>query len=161
MKNKKGQILLITIMLVATLLTVVLAVTFKSTTETQLTKLEEDSQKALAAAEAGVEAALKQNVNTSLSIADLPNMSNSGFTGDATIETIADNDFVTPLLQKDQQYTFYLSDYPGFANPLNGTLAVYFQSEGDCPALELTFLTVTNTISRQILDPCTLINNSN
>ena len=72
MRSQQGQVLLITIMLLATVLTVVLAVTFKSTTETQLTKLEEESQKALAAAEAGVEVAIKQNVGSSVSIASLP-----------------------------------------------------------------------------------------
>ena len=73
MKNQKGQILLITIMLVATVLTVVLAVTFKSTSETQITKLEEQSQKALTAAEAGIEAALQQE-SGSVSIGSLPGL---------------------------------------------------------------------------------------
>ena len=160
MNKQQGQILLISIMLVATLLTVVLAVTFKSTTETQLTKLEEESQKALSAAEAGVEAALEQDINTSLSFADLPNISGSGFTGEATVGTIADSKFVSPLLQKDQQYTFYLSDYPDYANPLTGDISIYFMSEGNCPTLELTFLTQTNAITRRIADPCTQIENS-
>lgn len=161
MKYQRGQILLITIMLVATVLTVVLAVTFKSTTETQITKLEEESQKALSAAEAGVEVALQQNVGSSVSIASLPNFSGSGFTGQATVGTIADSKFASPLLQKDQQYTFYLSDYPGFTNPLNGTLSVYFMSEQpNCPgpSLELTLLSSTNTVTRRLADPCNLIN---
>ena len=139
MKNQKGQILLITIMLVATVLTVVLAVTFKSTSETQITKLEEQSQKALTAAEAGIEAALQQE-SGSVSIGSLPGFSGSGFSGQASVESIRDSKFVSPLLLRDQQYTFYLADYPGFANPLSGYLAVYFQSEVECPALELTFL---------------------
>ena len=139
MKNQKGQILLITIMLVATVLTVVLAVTFKSTSETQITKLEEQSQKALTAAEAGIEAALQQE-SGSVSIGSLPGFSGSGFSGQASVESITDSKFVSPLLLRDQQYTFYLADYPGFANPLSGYLAVYFQSEVECPALELTFL---------------------
>lgn len=152
---RAGQILLITIMLVATLLTVVLAVTFKSTTETQLTKLEEESQKALAAAEAGIEAALQQDIGNSVPIASLPNMSENGFTGDAVVGTIADIKFVSPLLQKDQQYTFYLSDYPGFANPLvNVPLGIYFMTEGTCPTLEITLLSATNTIERRTADPC-------
>ena len=140
MSSQKGQILLITIMLVATVLTVVLAVTFKSTSETQITKLEEQSQKALTAAEAGIELALQQELGSSVSIGSLPEFSGSGFSGDAKVESIRDSKFVSPLLLRDQQYTFYLADYPGFANPLNGYLAVYFQSEADCPALELTFL---------------------
>ena len=50
-KNEKGQVLLITIMLLAAAVTVVMTIAFNSTTETQITKLEEDSQKALSAAE--------------------------------------------------------------------------------------------------------------
>jgi len=157
MRSQQGQVLLITIMLLATVLTVVLAVTFKSTTETQLTKLEEESQKALAAAEAGVEVAIKQNVGSSVSIASLPNFSGSGFTGEATVGVIQDTKFVSPLLQKDQQYTFYLSDFPLYSNPLNSNITVYFMSEEtSCPgpALELTFVSTTNTVRRRLADPC-------
>lgn len=155
LEPQKGQILLITIMLVATLLTVVLAVTFKSTTETQLTKLEEESQKALSAAEAGVEAALQQNIGDSVSIASLPNLTGSGFSGDATVGSITDSLFVSPLMQKDQQYTFYLSDYPGFANPmLNVPISIFFMTEGACPTLEITLVTTADVITRQVTDPC-------
>ena len=59
MKSQKGQILLITVMLLATVMTIVLSVSFKSVTDTQVTKLEEESQKALAAAESAIEVALK------------------------------------------------------------------------------------------------------
>ena len=45
--NQSGQILLIVIMLLAVTLTVTLAVSFRSTTDTQLTKLEEESQNLL------------------------------------------------------------------------------------------------------------------
>ncbi len=155
MNNQKGQVLLLTIMLLATVLTVTLAVTFKSTTETQLTKQEEDSQKALSAAEAGVEAALKQGNVTIGGSGILPG---SGFTGQASISVSTDPDtFVTPLLQKDQQYTFYLTDYtsaglgttywPGFFD-------IYFMSEvGATPSLELTQITSANLVKRFIMNP--------
>lgn len=145
-------------MIVATVLTVVLAVTFKSTTETQITRLEEESQKTLSAAEAGVEAAIQQAVGSSVSIASLPGFSGTGFTGQATVGAVPESIFVSSLLRKDQQYTFYLSDYPGFANPINGTLSLYFQSETDCPALELTFISTTNAVTRRLADPCDLVN---
>ena len=54
MKSKRGQILLITVMVLATIMTVVLSVSFQSVTETQTTKLEEDSQNALAASGAAI-----------------------------------------------------------------------------------------------------------
>jgi len=58
--REKGQVLLITIMLLAAAITVVMTIAFTATTETQITKLEEDSQKAMAAAEAALEAAIQQ-----------------------------------------------------------------------------------------------------
>ena len=160
MKNNSGQVLLVTIMLLATVLTIVLAVSFKSTTETQLTRLEEESQKALAAAEAGLEVAIKQDVGSSVSIASLPSFQDSGFSGEATVGVIRDTQFVSPLLQKDQQFTFYLSDYPTYAGALNTNLTVYFMSEtASCPgpAIELTFLSTSNTITRRLVDPCNRI----
>ncbi|MEO0070141.1 MAG: hypothetical protein ABIK18_05040, partial [candidate division WOR-3 bacterium] len=80
MANQKGQILLITVMVLATVITVVLSLSFKSTIETQTTKLEEEAQRALAAAEAGIEAALKQQGTVDISL--LPGLSD--FTGQAT-----------------------------------------------------------------------------
>ncbi|MCM8787883.1 MAG: hypothetical protein NC935_07545 [Candidatus Omnitrophica bacterium] len=110
--KQKGQVLLITVMLLATILTVVLSLSFKSTGETQITKLEEESQKALAAAEAGIEAALKQGAIANIS--SLPGL--ESFTGSVNIETTKNNAFISPLLQKDEQYTFYLSQ-PGSNAP--------------------------------------------
>lgn len=121
--------------------------TFRSTTETQLTKLEEESQKALAAAEAGIEAALSGNFGSSISINSLPGFTGSGFTGQASVGTILENEFVTPLLQRDQQYTFYLADAVTFSNPYNGIIIVYYgNSTDDCngnlndQALEFTIV---------------------
>lgn len=138
MNKQRGQILLITVMLIATILTVVLAVTFKSTTETQLTKLEEESQKALSAAEAGVELALQQGY---IDIGALPEFSGKGIQGSAKISDLTDTKFVSPLLKKDQQYSFYLSDYPSFSQKFNGPIALYLDSESsDCPSIEMSFL---------------------
>ncbi len=163
MKNQKGQVLLITIMLLATVLTVTLAATFKSTTETQLTKQEEESQKALSAAEAGIELALQQGT---VNIGLLPNFSGSGFTGQATVTSSSSTDFVTPLLQKDKQYTFYLATYSsttGFSPPYyTSGLKFYFGSEGagtcaarTTPALEVTLIYgASNSVKRWVIEPC-------
>lgn len=156
MNHQKGQILLITIMLVATVLTVVLAVTFKSSTETQLTKLEEESQKALSAAEAGVEVALQQSIGNTVIIGtggDI--LQTSGFTGQATVDFVPDDEFVSPPLQKDQQFTFYLTDdAPSFANPWTGSFDIFFDSEsGDPPSLELTLIKTNDSFQRFVIDP--------
>lgn len=163
---KKGQALLIAIMLLATAITIALAVTYRSTTDTQLTKLEEESQKALAAAEAGIEAALRSNTN--ITIADL-NLGGD-FSGSATIDdTSTRKTFITPNMKKDGQYTFYLAKYDpstntfttNGANRYNGNLTFYFGTEGgkNCssdtpPALELTLIKIDGTIQRKLVDPC-------
>ncbi len=145
--NQKGQTLLIAIMLLATALTVVLAVSFRSTTETSLTKLEEEHQKALAAAEAGIQAALQKG-NTNLASLNVP----TGFTGNASVSTTTKTTFVSPLLQKDEQYTFYLTspggsvDDPNFANLTpnsafsNLPLTICFGSSTSAPALDISLI---------------------
>ncbi|MBI1862574.1 hypothetical protein HYS00_00470, partial [Candidatus Microgenomates bacterium] len=68
MKSTKesGQILLITLLVMATIVTVVFTVSFTSRTTTQTTKLEEENQKALAAAEASIQVALKKKTSNTL-----------------------------------------------------------------------------------------------
>ncbi len=163
MKKQSGQTLLIAIMLLATALTIVLSVTFTSRTETQLTKLEEEHQKALAAAEAAIEAALKSGGLVTIGAGDLANV--SGFSGEATVETAADKTtFVSPLLQADEQYTFYLSNYPDLNSSYANPITFYFASETgiDCsdprsnPALELTLFYNPGslTLKKWVIEPC-------
>lgn len=162
-KKQKGQVLLLVIMLISTALTVILASSFQSITETQTTKLEEESQKALAAAEAGIEAALKKGT-----IADIGSLSGlSRFSGSATIQTTQSKNFITPLLQKDEQYTLYLStpqgapnnpDFSNLTNPyFSGNLTVCFNNV----ALEITMINSNNTINRYAINPAgqTIITN--
>jgi len=161
MKQKNGQVLLIVIMLVATVITVVLSMSFQSTTDTKLAKLEEDSQRALAAAEAGIEAAIKDKANVSFGTGSLTNI--SGFTGGATITSLSSGEFVTPLLQKNEQYTFYLStpggsppenpDFssltPSYTEPMN----ICFGSEGNQIAIEVTLIKQNNQLNRYVINP--------
>ncbi len=151
-KDQKGQVLLITIMLLATAITVVLSLSFKSTTEIQTAKLEEEAQKALAAAEAGIERALREGAVSF----DLGNIAVT-----SSEQTVSSTSFVTPLLYKDEQYSFYLADYPGLTtNYWWGNLTVYLGSETICPAVaavELTFVKSDNSLERFLIDPCDLI----
>ena len=150
LRSESGQVLLITIMLLATALTVALSVSFKSTTETQVTKLQEENQKALAAAEAGIESALKEEAG--VNIGGLGGL--GGFSGTADCnENSPGNSFASPLLQKDEQYTFYFADYPDLSSYWSGDIHFYFKSETDAPALELTFISSTGVITRYLLDP--------
>jgi len=151
---KKGQVLLIVVMLLATALTVALTATYQSVTETQLSKLEEENQKALAAAEAGIEAALNQK--TTVNIGSLPNLSN--FSGQAVFQNTQSNQFVTPLLQKDEQYTFYLSSYDPQTKSFSGNstqqnINVCFGSSTPNPALEITLIKSDYTVKRYVVNP--------
>ncbi len=153
--KRKGQVLLIAIMLVATILTVIMTIAFNSTRESQNTKLEEDSQQALAAAQAGIEAALKQGSGT-VGISSLGEFSSQGITGNALVETITSKHFVTPLIQKDEEFTFYLTNYP-LPSPLTGwtgNLHMYFVSETGCPVVELMIIKSDYSFQKVMYGSC-------
>jgi hypothetical protein len=152
--KQSGQVLLIIVMILATILAVTFSISFTSQTEIKTSKLEEDSKRALAAAEAALETSLKSAVGTTNTL------NIGGITAYATPEAIQSSAFVTPLIQKDEQYSFYLSDYNNqtntFSNPFSGDVYIYMKSESGCPALELTYLDTANppVLSRDLIDPC-------
>lgn len=168
-KTQQGQVLLIIIMLLATIITVVTTVSFRSTTETQINKLEEESQKTLAAAEAGIEKAIAAKVasGNSQQFND-PNINLQNLSGidlassSVNVTSNTGRDFITPLIQKDQQYTFYLGNYndtasPPFSAPYPNSVAVYYGSESGCTNLALEITTVSGlsapyTVTRYISD---------
>ena len=157
---KNGQVLLIIIMVLATVLTIVLSISFKSSTDTQITRLEQESKRTLAAAEAAIDVALQKQSGTTISLDKITGV--PGFSGQATVSSdYSKSEFVTPLLQKDEQYTFYVSLYPGFTSPYNGTITIYYDSaHANCSnslALEITAIyddpaTPEVDISRYIAD---------
>lgn len=167
--GQEGQVLLIVIMLVATVITVMTTVSFKTTTDTQLTKLQEDSQRTLAAAEAGIEKVIGDNVTANqtyvYSNLNLDNLSGiQASASQVSVSTQTGLSFTTPVQQKDQQYTFYLADYTSgvFSNPYAGAVTVYYGSEGGCGgiALEMTVISGTNApyeIRRYIADTGNLL----
>lgn len=174
-ETQQGQILLITVMLLAAAVTVVMTIAFNSTTETQITRLEEDSQKALSAAESALEAAVQQKTGT-VAINTLPAFAGTNITGQAEVIEMSGYEFVTPLLQRDEQYTFYMAGYDYEANTwaeswpvpyaATGDITVYLQTEQDAggcpgPALELTFIDAANNTNRKaIIDPCGVIDST-
>lgn len=156
---KKSQVLLIAVMILATVMTVVLSVSFQTVTDTQITKLEEDNQKALAAAESAIEALLNEKAATvyfgSGSLSGF-----SDFTGGATLENVQKQDFTTPLLKNGQSYTFYLADYNkennSFGASINAPLEICFSSS---QAIEVTLIK-TNAIKKYVVDPTGSITNA-
>ena len=160
-KNRKGQVLLIIVMLVATVITVVMTIAFNSTTETQIARLETDSQKALAAADAGIDAVIKNSINTTpFNIATIQQFSDQKITGSAQVLGVVKSNFITPLLQKDESYTLYLSDYtsspPSFANPWSGDIYLYLVSESGCPSIEITVINNDFSIQKYTYNTCPL-----
>jgi len=155
--NQRGQILLVIVLLSAVLITVGLSIAQLTSQEAKISKLEEESKKALAAAEAGLDNALKGNFNTFT-------LGSGGSQTSVNVSTssVAKDYFITPLLRKDQQYTFYLSDPPNLNNNWNHELTFYFNSDpaagcgnNDGAALELTLIySNTNSIKRWLLEPC-------
>jgi len=160
---KKGQVLLILVMLLATALTITLTATYQSITETQLTKLEEENQKTLAAAEAGIEKALQLKQGGSFTSLGLSNLSGiNTLESSVEISNQGNNTFVTPLLQKDEQYTFYLAPYNSqtknfSGNSLSQNINICFGTSNSNPALEITIIKSDYTIRRYAINP---INNS-
>jgi len=151
-ENRQGQVLLITIMLLATAITIVLSSSFKSTTETQITKLEEENQKALAVAEGAIESTLRSKNYT--------NLPDTNYSGGASISLATTNTFTTPLLQRDEQYTFYLVPYdettnifgnPALVEPVNVCIKPSSSDPGLNPALEITLIKQTG-IKRYAVD---------
>lgn len=150
---------MITVMLLATVMTIVLSVSFKSSTDVQITKLEEESQKALAAAESAIEVALKENGSVTIGSGSLSSI--TGFEGSATIESASDKTFSTQIIQKDNSYTFYLGNYDleskvitPVSDPNN--LTVCFQTTTPNPAIEIT-LVKTSGIKKYVVDPAARI----
>lgn len=113
--HQRGQMLLILVMIMAVALTVVLTMTFTTRTDTQLTKLEEENQKALAAAEAGIEQSLKSG--SAIGNLATGNFATSLTSGSTTISSSATDTFTTPTLTSGEAYTAYLGTYTAGTPP--------------------------------------------
>src|SRR3989344_4484931 len=117
---RSGQVLLIMVMVLAVSLSIGLVAIFNARTGTQTSKLEDDSQRALAAAEAGVRAALQNNSQQTMGTGSLSSF--TGITGGATIASSgSSNSFTSPSLIQDEQYTFYMGTYTAATPPVFGT----------------------------------------
>ncbi len=168
-KNKQqGQVLLIVILISTVLLTVGLSMLNLTRDDTKLSELEEESKRAFAAAEAGIDAAIHLTPGASVNISNLGLGSDIG--GSAIINTTTSNTFTTSTIQKDGQYTFYLTGF----NPNTGQLiennftdsirisralpAGSYCGTSEEFAVELTFINGDGTIvARRLIDECDLI----
>lgn len=168
-KNERGQVLLIVVLVMVISLTVGLSLASKSITSLRTSTEEANSQKALAAAEAGVEQAIKNN----LSIASGSFSNNTTY--ETTITPVLGTSFQlnagNPVLQ-DDGIDLWLSGYSTndselYTNPWTGTLTIHW---GNTPtgcenaALELAIISGSRAnpiMTRYTYDPCQARSSSN
>lgn len=160
-KSEEGQVLLIVILVMVVALTIGLSVATRSITSLRTATEQAESQKALAAAEAGIE----QAINTE-------SFSPSGSLGNAnyTVETSTPNGAEFLLnggnaIPKNDGFDVWLSDYSPdpsliYLNQKDTNLTIYWGDSADgCnnAALEVAVLYDTKAapkITRYALDPC-------
>ena len=170
-KRQSGQILLIAILLASIILTVGLSITKLTSEETKSSKLTEDQQRAFAAAEAGIDAAI--NAGDDVIGQDFIGLFSEGsdISGEARYITTTSDRFTTPLISKDGQYTFYITGYnPTTKQVIEGPFQDDVVINRASPtgsycgtsnefAVELTFINVNDGIvGRRLIDEeCNMI----
>jgi hypothetical protein len=170
--NQAGQTMLIVVLAIVIALTVGLSVASRSITNLKTTTEEVNSQKALSAAEAGIEKALQKLTTTSSPITGTFDVGKSTFS--TTVNSLSGVSMILSggnLIEKDQGIDLWLVDHnqdgtPNYASPWSGTIAVYWgQSEDECvgndsntmAALEIVVISgnqASPSIKRYAVDPC-------
>ena len=162
--SESGQALLSLVLIATVLATIGLAIVQSTQQSIKTTKLEQDQKKALAAAEAGIDAAIKLPSGSSFGLETL-NLDET-ISGNVLVDNTVSSSFTTQLLVKDKQQTFYLASYDltnnSFTDEFSGDLTITLvKPTGDyCSgdnkfALEVSFLHQTNgLIGRKVIDEC-------
>lgn len=163
MEYQKGQILLIVVLVMVTVLTIGLSVVARTITNIRTSQEAANSEKAFSAAEAGIEQSLTNSQPVSGSFAN-------DTTYETTVDTIAGVAFPlnnnSPVL-KDEAHDIWLSEYPDYTNPWTGTMTLYWGETTDScnpseatntmAALEVLVMSgsvASPQVSRFALDPC-------
>ena len=165
--SQKGQILLVVVLAAVISLTVGLSVASRVITNTKVAKNETDSQKALSAAEAGIDQKLKTGGAGNLSI----NFGNNSSVLTKPITLLGSQILVDAgsTINRDDGADIWLSDYgagtsPTYANPWSGDIIVYWKdnSPTDCTqnaAIEIAVISgssiANSSMARYAFDSCT------
>jgi len=162
--NEKGQALLIVVLVMVVALTVGLSIASKTITNLRSSTEEANSQKALAAAEAGIEQAIKTNQIASGTFSDTSTSYQTSVT--AVLGTSFLVNGGNPVLQ-DNGADLWLSDYSSdpaklyTTNLYTGTLTIKWGTSSDpCTnaAMEVVIISgaskQTATSKRYVYDPC-------
>lgn len=146
--NSEGQVLLLLVMVLGTLLIVGMTAIFQTSTQTQISGINQQSQITIAAAEAALEKALLTGSGGTFQELGLTNL--AGINLDQSVVEVNElptNHFNTRKLEKDEQYTFYLSqytpDYPYLDRQYSIGFRVFYESvSGQCDDVALAFTLV-------------------
>ena len=159
-QSEAGQMLLVVVLVVIVVTTVGLSLASRSITSLRTSTEEAESQKALAAAEAGVERLLENSAPTEEGV--------NGTLANASYRATASSGSATTFLMnggnsvpKDEGADLWLSDYSsGFNSPWpSGTLTVYWGDDASdfcSPAIEIIIvsgLKNSPTSQRYVYDP--------
>lgn len=173
---QRGQVLLISLLVLVIGLTVGLSVATRSITTVRMTTSENSSQKAFTAAEAGIERALLSTASAT-QINGSFSTSNSSY--QTTISNVSQDQFFVnngSLVLKDDPADVWLAGYPDYGVPYVGDLDIYWGINGDsnvcngpnnvpddqnnpsAAAMEIIAITGTSKANPQIahyaFDPC-------
>lgn len=174
--RRSGQVLLVLILLIALVITLLTSISYRLTTETQITKSQEENVRALAAADSGIEKGIEiinnpasppvgtfQYNSPDVGLNNLPGIDSQRSRLIIT-DSIA-SEYVSPEVSQDDQYTFYVSDYPALTTSYTGNLILYYGSDGagSCnnsrttPAVEVSIIYGGNgdQIERLLYESCT------
>src|SRR3990167_2484274 len=149
--GKRGQSLLVIVLLISVVFTLVATASYRFTAETQTSKLQEESVRTLAAADSGIERGLQiaatsqiatQNYQQAFSTSNVTLAGINQIASTITITKDSISEFTTPTINKDEQYLFYLFDYPTGTSYFRNDFKIYYASSGEScnatrpPALE-------------------------
>lgn len=172
-RNDSGQILLISLLVLVVAMTIGLSLAARTINNLRVTTAQDSSQRAFAAAEAGLERALTQ-ISSATITGNLNNNSNYV----TTVNTRSANEFQInsgDFLIKNDTADIWLSAYPDYSSPWTGTLNVYWGNSSDVcvgtpessntmSALEIVIISGTRaspTLSHYAFDPCNARRTSN
>lgn len=179
LSNQKGQALLILILMISLVLTVLSAVSYRLSVDTQTTQLQDDAVSALAGADAGIEAGLSfaSTVTSAVAVGGPKNFEDSAIglgtlarTGidvqksQVTVFNQPGDNLLTPEIEKDAQFTYYLVDPNNIVSgtSFKGNVTVFFKDgDGSCSvsrtklALEINRIKADGTVIRNLVEPCT------
>ena len=166
--GQKGQILLIVVLAAVISLTVGLSAVSRTITNTRVSTEEANSQKALSAAEAGIEELInKENFLEGTGLKSLSNQSKFN----AVATDISGDNFLVDngqTIKQDDGADVWLSTYPNFTAPFwSGTMTVLYKDNDGCsvsgnqvvnPAIEVVVISGTNrnipNMTRTVYDNC-------